>query len=189
MYLKTLILICLLGSSCIIYADEFKIAVIDMEKVFQGYYKTKIADANLKKQAELFKKYAMTLNSSKKKLEESFKLLRDASQDIALSEAVQKERRIEAQDKYRQLEAKGIEFKQYNIEKQRLLRNQYDAMRKSIIDEIKKAVRLRCALEGYSLVLDLSGKTLNNIPAVIYHKSSLNITDEIIAELNKKKQE
>ena len=62
----------------------FKIAVVDMEKVFQNYYKTKIADANLKKQAETYRNYLTSLSDSNLKLREEFKELRDDSQNIAL---------------------------------------------------------------------------------------------------------
>lgn len=185
MYLKTSLLALFLGLGIAAKAQEFKIAVIDMEKVFKGYYKTKIADAKLKKQADVFKNYADKLNKSRVKLMEEFKELRDSSQDIALSEAERENRRLAAQDKYRQLKTKESEYKQYNTDKQRHLRDEYDKMRKTIIEEIQKVVRKKSTLEGYSLVLDVSGKTLNNIPSVIYFNASLDLTDEVLSELNK----
>jgi len=162
-----------------------KIAVIDMEKVFKDYYKTKIADANLKKQGDLFKAYAEKLSDSLLKLKEEFKDLRDASQNIALSETERENKRLSAQDKYRHVTAKESELNDYTREKQAQLRSDYDKMRSGILAEIKDVVRSRCALEGYSLVLDISGNTLNNIPAVIYHNSSLELTSAVLSELNR----
>ena len=81
------------------YAQGSKIAVADMEKIFKEYYKTKIADANLKKQAEVFKEYAEKLNDSLVKLQDEFKKLRDDAQNIALSDVERENKRLAAQDK------------------------------------------------------------------------------------------
>lgn len=166
-------------------AADLKVAVVDMEKIFQEYYKTKISDGNLKKQAEIFKDYSEKLNESLQKLQDEFKSLRDASQNVVLTETERENKRLAAQDKYRQVNAKEAELKQYNREKQRQLRDDYDKMRAEILEEIKKAIKDRCALEGYSLVLDKSGMTLNNIPALIYHNPAMDITGSVIQELNR----
>ena len=156
-----------------------------MDKIFRSYYKTRQADLNLKKQAEIFKSYAVKLMESRMKLEEEFKALRDASQSIALSEAERESKRIAAQDKYRQLKAKEAELAQYNREKQKQMREEYQRKRDAVVKEIMEAVRKKALLEGYTLILDISGKTLNNLPSVIYASESVDLTDEIITELNR----
>jgi Skp family chaperone for outer membrane proteins len=180
-----LLLLLLLSVPLFSQADELKIAVINMENVFKEYYKTKTTDQNLKRQAEVYKAYADKLTESLTKLKQEFKELRDASQNIALSESEQENKRLAAQDKYRQLKAKDAELVQYNREKQQSLRQQYDKMRKKLLEEITLIVKKRCVLEGYSLVIDISGKTLNNIPAVIYNSPSMDITKSILEELNR----
>ena len=168
---------------------QFKIAVIDMEKVFYSYYKTKIADANLKKQAEVYRAYAEKLNESRLKLQNEFRELRDASLNVGLSETEKENKRIEAQDKYRQLRAKEAEYSQYNREKQAKLKDDYERKRKGIIIEIQKIVRKHCILEGYSIVMDSSGKTLNNIPTIVYFNPVIDMTDSILSELNRGHEE
>jgi outer membrane protein len=170
-----------MGGFC---ADQ-KIAVVDMEKLFQNYYKTKISDADLKKQAEIFKDYFTKLNDSLLKLQDEFKEVRDASQNIALSETERENKRISAQDKYRQLKEKENEVKQYNSEKQTQLKEKYEELRNSLLKEITETIRKYCQPQGITLVLDSSGKTLNNIPSVIYRVPDLDITDVIMKEINK----
>lgn len=177
----TAVLFCALCAN----AADLKIAVIDMDKIFQEYYKTKIIDANLKKQAELFKDYSDKLNESLTKLQEEFKTLRDASQNIAASEAERESKRLAAQDKYRQMNSKEAELRQYTREKQRQLRDEYEKNRNEILNEIKKTVGEMALLQGYTIVLDKSGATLNNIPAVMYHNPSIDITDNILRDLNR----
>lgn len=165
-------------------ADQ-KLAVVDMEKLFQSYYKTKIADADIKKQAEVFKDYSDKLNDSLVKLQDEFKELRDAAQNIALSEAERENKRVAAQDKYRQLKEKEAELKQYNAEKQNQLKDIYEEKRNNILKEISETIRKYCQPLGISIVFDSSGKTLNNIPSIIYKLPEMDITEIILKEINK----
>jgi len=168
-----------------LYAAEQKIAVIDMDKVFTEYYKTKISDANLKKQADIFRNYAEKLKESMLKLQEEYKKLRDDSLNVALSDTERENKRLLAQDKYRQLMTKNAEIQQYEREKQNHMREEYEKTRTKLISEIKAEIQKRCALEGYTIVLDMSGKTLNNIPVVMLSSPSIDITDPVLKELNR----
>ncbi|OGV34447.1 MAG: hypothetical protein A2020_14825 [Lentisphaerae bacterium GWF2_45_14] len=174
----------LLGAGLLSAADQ-KIAVIDMDKVFTEYYKTKISDANLKKQADIFRNYAEKLKDSLAKLQDEYKKLRDDSLSVALSETERENKRLLAQDKYRQLMTKSAEIQQYEREKQNHMRDEYEKTRAKLIAEIKAEIQKRCALEGYTIVLDMSGKTLNNIPVVMLSSPSIDITEGVIKELNR----
>jgi len=166
-------------------SEETKIAVLDMEKVFKGYYKTKINSAKFKKQAATFKEYADNLANSQLKLEEEFKSLRDASQNIAFTETERESKRLAARDKYRQLQSKQSELQQYDREKSAQLKDKYDKMRKDLLTEIRKNVAKYAKESGYGIVLDASGKTINEIPLLIYYKTEMDITDIIISRINK----
>lgn len=166
-------------------AADIKIAVVDMDSVFESYYKTKIADATLKQQAEIYKAWIGKLNDSMTKLEEEFKILRDASQNIAISAVERESKRLEAQKKYRELREKNAEIEQYTSEKTRQYKELEAKKRQEILDEIKDEVKRRATLEGYSLVLDKSGKTLNGISAVIYNNPNYDITEEVVKEINR----
>ena len=168
-----------------ISAAEPKIAVVDMEMIFKSYYKTKINSAKFKKQAATYKEYADNLANSQLKLEEEFRALRDASQNIAFSETERESKRLAARDKYRQLEAKQNELQQYNREKSTKLKEQYDKMRKELLSEIRKNIAKYAKQQLYTMVLDASGKTMNNIPLIIYYQTEMDITDIIIARINK----
>ncbi len=167
----------------LLFAEQ-KIAVINMEQVFSSYYKTKLEDAKLKKQTDVFKDYLTSLNASKEKLNVEFVELRDASQNIAFSDVERENKRIAAQNKYRQLQAKDAEIQQYNQEKKDQLMKEWEATRQKLLSDIITVVKSKALRENYSIVLDNSGQTLNNIPAVVYNNSSIEITDSVIKELN-----
>jgi len=181
------IALCLVLSAlfCNIYAGETKIAVLDMDLIFQGYYKTKIADSTLKQQAEIYKAWIKKLNESLTKLEEEFKVVRDASQNIALSASERETKRFEAQKKYREIREKQVELEQYTAEKTQQYKQLETQKRDDILVEITKEVKRRATLEGYTLVVDKSGKTLNGIPSIIYFSPSADITEPVLTELNR----
>jgi Skp family chaperone for outer membrane proteins len=161
-----------------------KIGVVNMNKIFIGYYKTKIEDARIKKQSEVYRKYLISLNEAKNKLNTEFIKLRDAAQNIAYSDAERENNRITAQNKYRQLQAKEVEIQQYNEEKKKQLFDEYEKMRKALIEEVVKVVRSKAKREKYTFVMDSSGNTMNSIPAILYFDKSMDFTDAVIKELN-----
>ena len=172
-------------TASLLFAGDQKIAVIDMDRLFTEYYKTKISDSNLKKQADIFRNYAEKLKESMTKLQEEYKKLRDDSLNVALSDTERENKRLLAQDKYRQLMTKSAEIQQYEREKQSHMRDEYEKTRAKLIGDIKNEIQKRCSLEGYTIVLDMSGKTLNNIPVVMLSSPSIDITDPVLKELNR----
>ena len=163
---------------------SLKIAVIDMNRVFQEYNKTKINEAKLKKQADIYKEYSTQLAQSLAKLRQEFVKLRDDSQNMVYTAAERENRRLNAQEKYRQAAAKEAELREYNRERQKHLRDEYEKLRSSILADISNVVSAKCLAEGYGLVLDKSGRSLNNIPLVVYSSKMLDITESVIKTLN-----
>ena len=182
---KLLLILSMMCMPFLLSAEDVKIGVVDMERLFKDYYKTKIANAKLKKQAETFKEYSDNLAASHLKLQEEFKALRDASQNIAFSDTQRESKRLAAQDKYRQLKAKEVELEQYGREKRIQLRDQEAKMRTDILTEIRRSIAKYAKENKYTIIVDGSGKTLNNIPSVIYYKTELDITDIILELINK----
>jgi outer membrane protein len=59
------------------------------------------------------------------------------------------------------------------------------SIRKGIYDEILVVVREKSKTEGYDFVFDKSGMSLSTVPVLIYYKDAVDITDQVIVELNK----
>lgn len=182
---KILLIMCLTVSFAMAYGGELKIAVVDADQIFQKYYKTKIVDASLKQQMQVFKAWLKKLNGSLLKLQEEFKLLRDDAQNIAIDAVERERKRLEAMRKYQQMREKKVEIEQYNAEQMQRFKKLEAKKRNDILNEIKKAIASRAALEGYTLVIDRSGKTLNGISSILYHKADMDITKVILKDLNR----
>ena len=170
--------------SAAVFAAEQKIAIIDLDRVVQEYYKTKIVEANLKRQADIYKDYAQKLLESLTKLRSEFTALRDASQNITLTEAAQESKRLAAQDKYREIVAKERELTTYDREKSAQLRDDRDREHAAILNDIRKAAEKHAALAGYTLILDKSAVSATGMPIVIYSSKTIEISETLLKELN-----
>ena len=167
-------------------AADTGIAVIDMRKVFQEYEKTKEVEKKLQEQSDMFREYSLKLSSQIQELKKEFEKVRDESQDnFALSEAERENRRLKAKEIYEQLLVRQSELKNYNQSRTEQIRSVYEKQRNDILDEIRKVVQTRAILLGYKLVLDRSGSTSNEISAVVYHMPQMDITQDVLEELNK----
>ena len=181
---RIIVLTALLVLTAAGYAAEYKVAVVDLERVLQEYYKTKIVEANLKRQADVYKDYAQKLMESLTKLQNEFTALRDAAQNIALTDAARESKRLAAQDKYKEIAAKELELRTYNREKQAQLRDERDRERATILNDIRKAVENHATLAGFSLVVDKSAISASDMPIVLYSSKAVEISEPVLKELN-----
>ena len=83
------------------------------------------------------------------------------------------------------LKLKEQEMTSYTESRKTQIRDMYTKLRGEVVDEIRKAVHNKAVLEGYTIVLDQSGESLNDVGFVIYVQPGLDITDSIIQDLNR----
>ncbi len=164
---------------------QLKIAVVDMQKVFSGYDKTKALELQMNEQVKIYQEYAAKLLQEYRALESECKRLRDDSMNLALSEAERESRKRSFLSKTEELKRKEQEITEYNRSRQKLLKEQFDKKRAEVIAEIRQVVSNKCMLEGWTLALDKSGVTLNDLPIVIYNVSTIDITQAVLDDLNR----
>ena len=166
-------------------AAELKIAVIDMQKTFREYEKTKTIEIKLNQQMEVFKEYSSQLNQQYQNLRKQYESARDDSQNISYSAAERENKRQKAQQLYESLKLKEQEMNSYKESRKTQISDMYTRLRDEVVEEIRKAVHNKAVIEGYTLVLDQSGGSLDEIGFVIYFQPGLDITEEIIQDLNR----
>ena len=166
-------------------AAEVKIAVIDMQKVFEEYEKTKTIEIKLNQQMEVYKEYSGQLQQQYQNLRKQYESARDDSQNIAYSSAERENKRLKAQQLYESLKLKEQEMTSYTESRKTQIQDMYTKLRGEVVDEIRKAVHNKAVLEGYTIVLDKSGESLNNVEVLIYVQPNLDITESVIQDLNR----
>jgi len=163
---------------------QSRIATVDLRKVFDGYWKTKQADAALKdRAADIEKDHKTMLDDWKKAKDEYQTLLTEAnSQTLSLEE--REKRKKSAEDKLKQIKDSEDAIGQYERQARTTLDEQRKRMRDSIVEEIRTTLNAKAKSGGYALVLDTAAESANNTPIVLYSNNENDMTVAVLAQLN-----
>lgn len=168
-----------------VFGAEFRIATVDLERTFNSYYKTKIIDNDFQEQGNVYRNYIARQAESLRREETEYRKVLDSSLNIALAPEEREKRRQEAAAREQQLRTRRAELEQYAADRAKALQESAAAERKKVIAEIREEVRRQAAIAGYELVLDSSGFSMNDTSLVLYSVPAIDITDKVIAELNR----
>jgi len=182
----SLIIASLLGSALSAHA-QFKVGTVDMNKVFSAYYKTKDAENRINEARTSAKKELDDrVDTYKKNLDAINKLNEDLNK-AELSKEKKDAASKQRDDKIAETKNLEREINEFRNTREKQLQEQAVRMRNGIVDEITKLVQDRVRSNGYDLVLDKSGSSLNGVPIVLYSKDTEDFSEDIIKELNKSK--
>src|ERR1043165_2948007 len=141
---KKLFLILLLASSvCGFSAEVQRIATIDLRKVFDNYWRTKQADANLKDQAADLEKERKSMVDSYQKGEDGYKKLLDAANDPAISTPEREKRKKDAENELLGLRDLEARIKQFDNTSRTTLGEKQRRMRDNILAEIRDTIKAK----------------------------------------------
>jgi Skp family chaperone for outer membrane proteins len=175
----------LFSASC--PAEDPRVAVISMEKVFESHHETRKANEEMKERIDELEKDRKAMLDEMKTIKTEMEALRLEAEDKSLSEEAQAKRREETKKKY----ADYMEAEEKLIHFDRLSKNEFGsemrATQEKIVGDIRKTVRDYVKDKKITLVLDSSGKTMNGVEPVIYFDGAMDITDAVIELLNKNK--
>lgn len=170
------------------FGQEGSVAVIDLDRTFNEYYKTKLADAELKEQAEEFNRERKSLVEEYDALEVSFNAAREEAQNRALSDEVRDARRNEAEEKLLELREYEDKIRRFDQSRKKELDEQSKRMRGRLVKEISDKLETYAVSRGYSLVIDYSGQSLNGVPVVMYSDGKMDITDDVVTLINEEEK-
>jgi len=168
-------------------AAELKLATVSMERIFDEYHKTQEANAQFKARADEMDVKRRDLMDNVKSRKSELEALSAEARDKSLSDTEREKKKLLAEDKYTQ--AKDAEEKLMDFDKacKKQIGDQMRQMQQQIITEIRAIIQAYAKNNGITLVLDSSGKTMNQVEAIIVSDKALDITDAILAILNKDK--
>jgi outer membrane protein len=164
---------------------QMKVGIVDMNKVFTSFYKTKDAEARLNEaRAQAKTDLDGRLETLKANMEDINKLEADAKKPELTADKQQAaiRARDEKINEVRNLDREIGEFRQT---RERQLQEQFMRMRGDIVQDIMKVVDARVKSEGYDLVFDKSGQGISQVPVVLFSAPSMDFSDSVVAELNK----
>ena len=158
---------------------DTKIASVDMKKVFNAYYKTKMAQTVLDKEKTDLRKELQDMAEALKKAQADYKQTLDQANDQAISADERDKRKQSAQEKAKDVNSRQVAIEQYQRQAETQLADKSQRMISNLVKDIQEATTAKAKAGGYSLVVN-SGNT----ETFIFASPDNDLSAPVIAQLN-----
>jgi len=162
-----------------------KILVVDLAKVFDNHYKTQEQQAKLQADEAKAQDQLAQITKEGNALVEQFKELDEQSKNPTATAEAKAKAQADAQKKYDEIQQKRSEQNSFVQNTSNTLKQRFQTFKTLMIEEITKTATEIAKKKGATLLFDKSGPTLVGVSNVLYFEPSLDITDEVMAEINK----
>ena len=166
-------------------AQSLKVGVVDINKVFGGYYKTRDGDQQVLAARQRARQELDERLAQRKQMLDDIKALSKAIEDAVLSPDAKSEQLQKREDKIRELRQFEQSLEKFQGDRQTELQELATRTRNQIVEEIMVVINAKVQRENYDLILNKSGQGLKELPFVLYGNDKLDMTAEVIAILNK----
>ena len=166
-------------------AHAQKVGVVDMDKIFSGYYKTRDAEKKITESRDTASKELEDRMSSYKQLIEEVNQLNKDVDNTALSPAAKDERKKKREDKINQGRALEQEINEFKTSREKQLRESAQRVRNSIVEDIMVAINAKVKSDNYDLVLDKSATSISGVKTLLYSTDKMDFSSDVIAALNR----
>ena len=165
-------------------AAQGRIATVDLGKVFEGFWKTKQADAAWRDRAAELEKEHKTLAEDWKKGKEDYQKLLTAANDQAVSAEEREKRKISANARLKEIKDLEETIAQFERQARMTLDELRQRLRNNLLGDIRKAINSRAKSAGYSLVIDTTAESAKNTPIVLYSNNDNDLSESVLQMLN-----
>ena len=158
---------------------QSKIASVDMKKVFNAYYKTKMAQAAMDKERSDLTKEIKDMSDALTKAREDYKQMLDQASDQGISADERDKRKQAAADKAKDVNSRQVAIEQYSRQAEAQLSDKSQRMISNLVGEIQKAVADKAKAGGYTMVVNSA-----NTEAFVYVGNESDISAAVLTQLN-----
>lgn len=166
---------------------QTKIAVVDLKKVFDGYWRTKQADAQLKERAADFEKARNGLIEDYKKSNDEFRKANESINDPAVSQEERDRRKKDVEKRLQDVREQENSIRTFDQNTRQALGEQQARMRESVLKDIRGVLDEKSKAAGYNLVFDLAATTINQTTVIMYNNlagTETDLTEAVLKQLN-----
>jgi Skp family chaperone for outer membrane proteins len=167
-------------------SHDLSIAVVDMQRIFKEYNKTKDAEAKVNDAKNAAKKEFDDRTAAYTRALDEINRLNGQLEAPGLSVNAKTAKAKERDNKSAEIKTMERELNDFRKAREEQLQQQAMRMREGIVQEITEIVLERVKSNGMDLVFDKSGQSTNYVPVVLYSRDSADFTAEIVTALNKK---
>src|ERR1017187_1160807 len=162
-----------------------KILVVDLAKLFDNHYKTQEQQAKLQADETKAQDQLAVITKEGNALVEQFKELDEQSKNPTATAEAKAKATAEVQKKYEEIQQKRSEQNSFVQNTRQTLQQRFQTFKTLMVEEISKIAVEVAKKKGATFLLDKSGPTLVGVSNVLYFEPSLDITEEVMAEINK----
>lgn len=164
---------------------QLKIGMIDLEKVFENYYKTKLAAANLKEQGENMLQVRKGMLDDYQKANEEYRKLMESTNDPALASEEKEKRKKTAEDRRREMNDLEDSISKFDKQSTVTIEDKKQRMREKILREIQEVIDARAKAASFTHIFDKRAESGKRTPVLLYTSGENDLTNDILAELNR----
>lgn len=178
---KSILALAAFGASALLSQAQTapKILIIDLGKVFQGHYKTAQQQDALQAVQQKVEAELGNMNKALNALIEEYKGMDEQAKNPAITADARAKLVADAEKKGAEIQAKQNDAQNYLNSARRQLAEQSQAAQNVLVEEISKVATEIAKQKGATLLL--------NKPAAVYSDASYDISDEVLAAVNKNK--
>lgn len=173
------------GSTALLAQPAVKLITVDIGKVFDGHYKSEESNIKFKDAEQKAREQAEELRKQGQTMVDEYKELAEQAKNTLLNAEARTKAEQAALKKMEEIQRKQADLQSFLQNTQNSLRQRIDNFREILLEEIAKTVNEIAKRKGATLVVDKSGPSAFRIPVVLYADPAYDITEEVIAEVNK----
>lgn len=180
--LKGILAILILGALTVSSQAQLKIGTVDLQKVFEGYYKKRQADALLQDTGADADKEIKRMEDDYKKFNEEYRKLIEGANDQAVSADEREKRKKTAEAKLLEIKELEKNFLQFKRQAETSIGEQKKRYQEKIIQDIREVVSKKAQAGSFTMVFDTGTRV--DVPFLLYTNGQNDLTDEVLTELN-----
>jgi outer membrane protein len=166
-------------------AQEMKIGIVDMKRVFQEYYKTKDAEKKVNEDKSKAKKELDERSAKYRDLITKWNEIEKVLKDKLVNEELKAQKTKEATEVTSEARALERDMEEFRRRRETQLQEQVVRMRKGLLEDIKSRVEEKAKRDNYDLVFDKSGMSPSGVPFLLHSKDAVDFSTDVITDLNK----
>jgi outer membrane protein len=168
-------------------AQSLKVGVVDMANLFDEHYKTAEKNIVFQEEQERVKAEIERLNGQGLALQEEAQGLAEQLNNPVLKDDAKAGIEQQARTKVEEMQRKQQEMNALMQNRSESLKQRIMNFRTLLMDEISQVAQEVAKRQGITMLFDKSGPSLLGMPAVLYAEDGLDITAEVLTEINKNK--
>jgi Skp family chaperone for outer membrane proteins len=160
------------------------VAYINMETVFNEYYKTISENIRFEEERQNFMTGMEVLRGEFENSRKEFQQAQADSRNDLLGDAAKQEALNKVNVLGARLEQKQEEILRYRQQAVSEMDSRQQSTTQSLVDDLQKQLEKYAAEMNYELVYEVSGRTMNRVPVLLVYPKDKEITDAVVKLVN-----